>query len=325
LTHRLFISYSHRDDYYLERLHVHLVQAMRDGVFQGWYDREITAGGHIDEEVARELELADIFIALVSPDFLASNYCYDRELARALRRREVGTIVVVPIIVHDCDWQSTPLGKLKAIPKDGKPIAEWTNENTAFAAVVRALRELAAKYGSPLETKSAVPPAPHEIGVGVIKSRTPDNASGARGSRFRIKRTFTRLDKEQFAETAFEAIRRHFGASVAELNEVEGLRGRLSVYSPSKFSCTVENTGYGRSETIWVRRGGPLGDISIAYGRDPGDNSAHGSFAVQNDEYDLYLTALFFRFGKDSERLSPESAARAIWDDLLSHVGIESA
>jgi hypothetical protein len=299
---------------------------MRDRVFQGWYDREISAGGHIDEEIARELELADIFIALVSPDFLASNYCYEKELARALERRAAGTMVVVPIIIQDCDWQPTPLGKLKAVPKDGKPISEWTNENTAFAAVVRALRELAAKQQqAPLEVKSvaadveALATPPDNVN---FPPRVPSQGSG---SRFRAKRAFTQLDKEQFAEAAFEQIHQHFEASVAELNGVDGLRGRVSTYSPSKFACSVENSGYGRAETIWVRRGGPLGDISIAYGPDRGDNSAHGSFAVRGDDYELYLTALFFQFGKERERLSAEDAALALWDDLLDHVGIESA
>src|SRR4051812_5397437 len=108
MTKRLFISYSHRDDHYLDRLHVHLAQAMREGVFQGWFDREIAAGGDIDGDVARELELAHIFIALVSPDFIASEYCFDRELAKALERRSAGTMVVVPVVVEPCDWQRTP-------------------------------------------------------------------------------------------------------------------------------------------------------------------------------------------------------------------------
>jgi hypothetical protein len=217
---------------------------MRQGIFQGWYDREIAAGGHIDEEVARELELADVFVAIVSPDFLASDYCYNRELDRALKRREEGSMTVVPVIVEACDWQSTPLGKLKALPTDGKPIAEWTNENVAFVDVVKGLRNLAGT-ASPVEVKAD--PRNAEA-TKALTSRVPA---------FRAKRNFSRIDKDEYAEAVFRDIQAFFEQSVAELNRVEGLRGRVSVHSPAKFSCTVENPAYGRDETVWVRRGGP--------------------------------------------------------------------
>jgi hypothetical protein len=317
VTRRLFISYSHRDDHYLDRLHVHLAQAMRDGVFQGWYDRDIAAGGNIDDEVGRELELADVFVALVSPDFIASDYCYDKELSRALERRKSGSMVVVPVVVEACDWTSTPLGKLKALPTDGKPVAEWTNENVAFTDVVRGLRNLASGTTDPIETKSAAAAPPTE-------SRTESLST----SRFRVKKNFGRIDKDEFADAAFATMGQFFERSVEELNRVDGLKARFVSHSPVKFSCAVENVAYGRDETVWVRRGGPLGEINIAYGRfgeDPGDNISNGGFSVQADEYELFLSSQMFHFSGDKEPLDGESAGRIIWNDLLQHVGIESA
>ena len=117
---KAFISYSHLDEKALERLHTHLATLRRDGQLTAWYDRKILAGGMIDNEVASNLSDSELFLALVSPDFLASNYCYEREMEIALKRHDEGSLRVVPIILEACDWKSTPLGKLKIIPKDGK-------------------------------------------------------------------------------------------------------------------------------------------------------------------------------------------------------------
>lgn len=84
----------------LQRLHVHLAMLRRDGGISEWYDREIRAGGDIDREVSIHLEACDIFLALLSQDFLNSKYCYEKEMARAIERHEAGDLVIVPIILE---------------------------------------------------------------------------------------------------------------------------------------------------------------------------------------------------------------------------------
>src|SRR6185437_8083890 len=141
---KLFISYSHRDEKALERLHTHLAMLRREGAIVAWYDRAILAGDDIDNEVDANLADSDIFLALVSPDFLASKYCYEREMTKALERHDAGALRVVPIILEPCDWNSSPLGKLKALPKDGKAISIWANQNVAFLGIVEELRRVLA-------------------------------------------------------------------------------------------------------------------------------------------------------------------------------------
>jgi hypothetical protein len=70
---RAFISYSHHDKAALDRLHVHLKNLTRGGHIETWYDRDILAGSDLNAEIARELEAADLFLLLVSPDFIASD------------------------------------------------------------------------------------------------------------------------------------------------------------------------------------------------------------------------------------------------------------
>ena len=76
---KAFISYSHKDESYLERLKVHLTQMKRDDLINDWTDKEIHAGESLDNVINDALSSSDLFLALISPDYIASNYCYDKE------------------------------------------------------------------------------------------------------------------------------------------------------------------------------------------------------------------------------------------------------
>ena len=56
---KAFISYSHKDEAALRRLHTHLAVLRREGRIDEWFDREILAGGEIDAEIAERLEFSD--------------------------------------------------------------------------------------------------------------------------------------------------------------------------------------------------------------------------------------------------------------------------
>ncbi len=81
---RIFISYSHRDERLRGRLEVHLKLLQREGLIETWQDRDIEAGEEWKRKIDENLERADIIILLISPDFLASEYCYEKEMRRAL-------------------------------------------------------------------------------------------------------------------------------------------------------------------------------------------------------------------------------------------------
>jgi hypothetical protein len=74
---------------------------------------------------------------------LASNYCYDIEVQQAMARHETGEACVIPIILRAVDWHSAPFGKLQALPKDGRPVTSWSNQDEAFLNVARSIRVVA--------------------------------------------------------------------------------------------------------------------------------------------------------------------------------------
>ena len=137
---KLFISYSHRDERYLKGLETHLASLRRQGVVADWHDRMISPGEKWRQKINDNLDLADCVLLLVTPDFIASDYCYSVEMEQALDKHREGRILILPIIVRPVDWQHTPLGELQVLPKDGKPIVEWSIRDRAWLDVTRGLR-----------------------------------------------------------------------------------------------------------------------------------------------------------------------------------------
>src|SRR5262245_47183559 len=80
----LFCSYSHKDEALREELDTHLALLRRRGVLNPWHDRRIAASDDWKESIDGHLESADIVLLLISPDFMASDYCYDVEMTRAM-------------------------------------------------------------------------------------------------------------------------------------------------------------------------------------------------------------------------------------------------
>jgi hypothetical protein len=137
---RLFYSYSHKDEDLRLKLETHLSTLRRGGLIAEWHDRKLEPGDAWEDEIDRHLMSADIVLLLVSADFIASDYCWGEEMTKALERDRRGEARVIPVILRHCDWQSTPLTRLQAVPKGGKPIKAWSDEDEAFLDVVAAIR-----------------------------------------------------------------------------------------------------------------------------------------------------------------------------------------
>lgn len=141
----IFYSYSHRDEDLRNELDKHLSMLKRSGVIAGWHDRKIVPGAEWSGEIDKHLEASNVILMLVSSDFLASEYCYEIEMTRAMERHAQGAARVIPIILRMCDWQGAAFGKLQALPKDGKPITSWGNMDEAFMDVVAGIKRTIAE------------------------------------------------------------------------------------------------------------------------------------------------------------------------------------
>jgi len=139
---RLFISYSHKDENLRLELQTHLKLLHRQGIIDMWDDRRIAAGEEWKEKIDENLERADIVLLLISADFMASDYCYEKEMTRALERHEKGEARVIPVIVRDCNWRIAPFAKLQALPREGKAVKKWPDKDSAWRNVAEGIEKV---------------------------------------------------------------------------------------------------------------------------------------------------------------------------------------
>lgn len=336
---KAFISYSHKDEEMLGRLHTHLKPLRRSGLLESWYDREIIAGSDLDSEISREMSEARLFLMMVSPDFLASDYCVDKEMSHAIDRHNAGSARVVPIILEPCSWEMSPLSKLKAVPKDGKPISTWSNQNEAFHDAVGEIVRIIESNGHGI-MKSTTPTAPQSPPIppngGADEQSLRDTADAPpippMDSQYKIKREFDAIDVNEYRDYAFAVIRDYFEIRTAEINSIPKLRGRFTARTDAMFNCTAINSSIQNGTAhIWVFTDGGNGsmatvggEITISFDEGLPTNSANGWFRVVSDDHELYLEAVLFSHGfqPSENHLSPEAAAEILWLDFIGRAGI---
>jgi formylglycine-generating enzyme required for sulfatase activity len=169
-TIEVFFSYSHKDVELRDELEKHLSILKRQGVIESWHDRRIGAGREWKGDIDKHLNTADVILLLISADFLASDYCYDVEMERAMERHEAGEARVIPVILRPVDWKGAPFGKLQALPRDAKPVTEWPNHDKALLDVARGIRAAVKELVGP----SAGPPS--SIGTAPVGQKmAPDS------------------------------------------------------------------------------------------------------------------------------------------------------
>jgi hypothetical protein len=140
---KLFVSYCHADEILKTELIKHLTPLKHLELIDVWHDRKIPAGGDWDHIISTNLKSADIILILVSIDFINSKYCYDIELETAIERHDEKSAVVIPVILRNCMWQHSPFARIQAIPKDGRPVSIYPNQDEAFTEIANSVKSVA--------------------------------------------------------------------------------------------------------------------------------------------------------------------------------------
>jgi internalin A len=144
---RLFYSYSHKDETLRDELETHLKLLQRQGLIQPWHDRRILPGNDWANDIDDNLNRADIILLLISADFIASDYCYDLEMTRAMERHNSGEAQVIPIILRPVDWRDTPFNKLSWLPQNGEPVTQWGDRDAAWLNVETGIKRVIESMG----------------------------------------------------------------------------------------------------------------------------------------------------------------------------------
>ena len=139
---RLFYSYSHKDEALRDTLEMRLKLLKSQNLIQNWHDRRIAPGANWSEELDQNLKQADIILLLISPDFIASDYCYEIEMTRALERHAAQEATVIPILIRPVSWNDQlPFSHIQALPKNLKPVTQWPDRDNAWLSVEQGIKQ----------------------------------------------------------------------------------------------------------------------------------------------------------------------------------------
>ncbi len=124
----IFISYSHKDLNYLDRLRVHLKPLAKKGLIELWDDTKIKPGGLWRHEIATALENSTIAILLISADFIASDFIVENELPPLLNKANEKGMTILCVILKPSRFEKEPnLSKFQALNPPSKPVLSMSD------------------------------------------------------------------------------------------------------------------------------------------------------------------------------------------------------
>ena len=315
----LFFSYAHEDEDLRDQLEIHLTSLKREGIIATWHDRRIVAGAPLDGEISAYLENANIILLLVSPYFIASDYCFNIEMTRAMERHNEGSAIIIPVILQPCNWHTMPFGNLKACPKDGKPISKYPNMHDAFLEVTLAVKDASAKLfpgKSALLTKSITPKAEHTAEI----TSTPK----VRSSNLRVKKEFTDRDKNKFLIDAFEYIANYFEGSLNEIKtRNEGIDADFRRIDANRFMAIIYAKGKEVSKcNIWLSDGSAYSSGILYSSGSFRDGSYNESLNVESDGYAMYLKSMGMQYHRQNTevKMTFEGGAEYYWSMFIERL-----
>lgn len=145
---RVFVAYSHSDKKYLadDSLLGHLRGLEHEGVAEFWYDERITTGDLWDDQIRQGIAESQIALVLVSELFLTSPYVNRVEISSFLKKRKDEGMVIFPVILSACDWESHEwLARTQFLPGGRKNIeSDFTDpgkQKELFIQIKRDLRQ----------------------------------------------------------------------------------------------------------------------------------------------------------------------------------------
>lgn len=309
----LFFSYSHADEALRDQLETQLAMLKRQGVITTWHDRRIGAGQEIDQAIDAGMEAAGIILLLVSPDFIASNYCYEREMTSAMERHAAKNAIVIPVILRPCDWHHAPFGKLLATPTDGRPVTQWPDRDQAFLEVAKSIRAATERL-----TKSV----PVAVAAAEVVSALRAPAAAPRSSNLRMTKQFTERDKDAFKLETFEYIAQFFENSLGELQTRNpGIEATFRRIDANRFSAVVYRNGKSVARcTVFIGDRSFVSGIAYTASETTEGNSFNECLTTQADDQMLFLRSMgmaHFYGRSDKEKLSQEGAAELYWGMLI--------
>ena len=165
---KVFISYSHKDEKWKDKLRPHLKALEQAGVDMiVWEDRQIDAGEKWHPAIEQAMADAAVSVLLISADYLASNFCIKEEVPYLLNRQEQEGMLLIPVLIRKCPWKAHRwLADRQMLPRDGKCVAiDFPGDlaDGVFTDVAERVFDHFARLAAQPQAGAALPKAVHEL------------------------------------------------------------------------------------------------------------------------------------------------------------------
>jgi hypothetical protein len=126
VRNKVFVSYSHQDKDWLERVQTHLRVLENEGITVNlWDDTKIMSGMKWHNEIKKALSAAKVAILLVSTEFLASDFICTDEIPPLLKAAEKDGATILPLILKPCRFTNhAELSTYQTVNDPAKPLSK---------------------------------------------------------------------------------------------------------------------------------------------------------------------------------------------------------
>jgi len=157
----VFLSYSHNDEKWKDRLRTQLKVLEQQGMLEVWEDRQIDGGDTWYDKIRVAMDGAEVAVCLISADYLASDFCNKEEIPYLLKRRSEQGMQLLPVLLRSCPWTFVPwLKAIQMLPRDGRSVSDLpaAKRDRAFSEVAESIGRWLAK---PADQEEAVRSTAH--------------------------------------------------------------------------------------------------------------------------------------------------------------------
>jgi hypothetical protein len=295
---KLFISYSHRDVRWFERVREQLAVLEQEGLIDPFEDTRIGAGEDWYARLDQEMLEAQIALLLISASFLTSAFIRRKEIPQLFGQHEAEGMVLYPLLVRDCPWQEVSwLARLQMRPRDARPIASM-----GTATLDKCLADVAREIASIVRAGSTVKTPPQSAPtIGALhEQRTGEPPTGPFGT--------DEFSDKDVNDVVLHLRRLHKGKRTEFLDEPDLLPELDLLFNRKTFRFEElrrcpEQRWADRLDSAYQTLKVLQGYVRNVRGTMPAKYSTYRDLVMAVDKYCMQMGALLFESGVDYNQI----------------------